>query len=78
MASCRFASRLRHRRPFSKKGDEVGGGIGRLPVNGVDWYRKMLDIPAADSRKPIFVDVDCAMLYAMVWLNGNLVGGWLY
>ncbi|MBV5282149.1 MAG: DUF4982 domain-containing protein [Paludibacter sp.] len=57
---------------------EVGGGMGRLPSNGVAWYRKKLDIPASDAGKSIFLDVDGAMSYAMVWLNGKLVGGWPY
>jgi beta-galactosidase len=55
---------------------EVGGGMGRLPSPGVAWYQKKLDIPASDAGKSIFLDVDGAMSYAMVWLNGNLVGGW--
>jgi beta-galactosidase len=57
---------------------EVGGGMGRLPVNGVAWYRKKLNIPASDEGKSIFLDFDGAMSYAMVWLNGQLVGGWPY
>ena len=57
---------------------EVGGGMGRLPSPGIAWYRKKLDIPASDSGKSIFLDIDGAMSYAMVWLNGNLVGGWPY
>lgn len=57
---------------------EVGGGMGRLPVNGIAWYRKKLDIPVSDAGKSIFIDVDGAMSYAMVWLNGFLVGGWPY
>ncbi|MFW5656246.1 MAG: beta-galactosidase GalB [Bacteroidota bacterium] len=57
---------------------EVGGGMGRLPSPGVAWYRKKLDIPSSDEGKSIFLDVDGAMSYAMVWLNGNLVGGWPY
>ncbi|HEU5289405.1 MAG TPA: glycoside hydrolase family 2 TIM barrel-domain containing protein, partial [Cyclobacteriaceae bacterium] len=57
---------------------EVGGGMGRLPSNGVAWYRKNLDIPPSDTGKSIFLDIDGAMSYAMVWLNGNLVGGWPY
>ena len=65
--------------PFYKGWDaEVGGGMGRLPSPGVAWYRKKLDIPASDAGKSIFLDVDGAMSYAMVWLNGNLVGGWPY
>lgn len=56
----------------------VGGGMGRLPIHGVAWYRKKLDIRAADNGKNIYLDMDGAMSYAMVWLNGNLVGGWPY
>jgi beta-galactosidase len=57
---------------------EVGGGMGRLPVNGVAWYRRKLDIPVSDAGKSIFLDFDGAMSYAIVWLNGKLVGGWPY
>jgi beta-galactosidase len=61
--------------PFSSSG---GGGMGRLPSPGVAWYRKKLDIPATDSGRRIFLDVDGAMSYATVWLNGKLAGGWPY
>ena len=65
--------------PFYKGWNtEIGGGMGRLPVQGVAWYRKTIDIPAADAGRNIFLDVDGAMSYAMVWLNGKLVGGWPY
>lgn len=57
---------------------EVGGGMGRLPSPGVAWYRKTLEIPASDAGKSIFLDIDGAMSYAMVWLNGRLIGGWPY
>jgi beta-galactosidase len=57
---------------------EVSGGMGRLPVNGVAWYRRKLDIPESDAGKSIFLDIDGAMSYSIVWLNGNLVGGWPY
>ncbi len=56
----------------------VGGSMGRLPSPGVAWYRKALDIPASDRGRSVFLDVDGAMSYAIVWLNGNLVGGWPY
>jgi len=59
--------------PFTRSG---GGGMGRLPTAGVGWYRKQLSISAADAGKSIFLDVDGAMSYATVWLNGRLVGGW--
>ena len=60
--------------PFLTTGPH--GGMGRLPSWGVAWYRKTLDIPAADAGRSIFLDVDGAMSYATVWLNGRLVGGW--
>jgi beta-galactosidase len=63
--------------PFFKgRRAEVGGSMGRLPNPGIAWYRKKLDIPEADKGKSIFLDVDGAMSYAMVWLNGHIVGGW--
>jgi len=63
--------------PFYEGADvPVGGGMGRLPSPGVAWYRKKLDIPASDANRSIFLDVDGAMSYAIVWLNGHLVGGW--
>jgi beta-galactosidase len=61
--------------PFTAKG---GGGMGRLPSAGVGWYRKKLSISTNDAAKSIFLDVDGAMSYAIVWLNGQLVGGWPY
>lgn len=61
--------------PFTTKG---GGGMGRLPTAGVGWYRKKLALPASDAGKSLFLDVDGAMSYAVVWLNGQLVGGWPY
>jgi beta-galactosidase len=61
--------------PFLTTG---GGSNGRLPFYGIGWYRKKLEIPKTDTGKSIFLDVDGAMSYAAVWLNGRLVGGWPY
>jgi beta-galactosidase len=52
--------------------------MGRLPIQGVGWYRRNLTKLPADDGKSIYLDIDGAMSYAMVWLNGNLVGGWPY
>lgn len=57
---------------------EVGGGMGRLPSQGVAWYRKKIQIPSSDAGKSIYLDIDGAMSYAMVWCNGMLAGGWPY
>ncbi|KAI1373366.1 glycoside hydrolase family 2 protein [Hypoxylon crocopeplum] len=56
----------------------VGGGMGRLPIQGVAWYRRKITLSPEDEAKSIYLDVDGAMSYPMVWLNGNLVGGWPY
>ena len=56
----------------------VSGSTGRLPSSGVVWYRKNLNLPASDAGKSIFLDIDGAMSYSMVWLNGRFVGGWPY
>jgi beta-galactosidase len=61
--------------PFKQ---EYPGATGRLPWWGVAWYRKHLDIPKSDEGKEIYLDVDGAMSYASVWLNGKCVGGWPY
>lgn len=56
----------------------VTGGMGRLPVQGVGWYRRKISVSVEDDNKVIYLDIDGAMSYAIVWLNGNLVGGWPY
>lgn len=57
---------------------EVGGGMGRLSSNGVAWYRKKITISHEDKNKLVFLDIDGAMSYAMVWINKQLAGGWPY
>ena len=59
-------------------GTVVGGGMGRLPNHGVGWYRREVFVPLSDTVRSIFLEVEGAMAYAMVWLNGHLVGGWPY
>ncbi|KAI1425347.1 glycoside hydrolase superfamily [Xylaria sp. FL1777] len=56
----------------------VGGGMGRLPVQGVGWYRRKITVEPGDTDKEIYLDIDGAMSYAIVWLNGKLLGGWPY
>ncbi|KAI0967614.1 glycoside hydrolase superfamily [Xylaria arbuscula] len=61
-------------------GDDVlvGGSMGRLPVQGVGWYRRKISVEPDDADKHIYLDIDGAMSYAIVWLNGKLLGGWPY
>jgi beta-galactosidase len=61
--------------PFTTNGN---GATGRLPFFGIAWYRKKIVIPAGDAGRSIFLDIDGAMSYAAVWLNGRLIGGWPY
>ncbi len=62
--------------PFLTEGPY--GGMGRLKTWGPVWYRKKLDLTASDRARSVFLDIDGAMSYAIVWFNGKLLGGWLY
>ncbi|KFY17017.1 hypothetical protein V492_00939 [Pseudogymnoascus sp. VKM F-4246] len=64
--------------PFNAPG--VSGDMGRLPSNGVGWYRRSLDLDEEDvaNGRSTFLDIDGAMSYSAVWINGYLVGGWPY
>lgn len=57
---------------------EYPGETGKLPWWGVGWYRKHLTVSASERGKQIYLDIDGAMAYASVWLNGRFVGGWPY
>jgi beta-galactosidase len=61
--------------PFKQ---EYPGETAKLPWWGIAWYRKHFTLPAGDSGKQIYLDIDGAMAYASVWLNGQFVGGWPY
>ena len=54
------------------------GSTGKLPWEGVGWYRKHFAADAGDAGKVVSLEFDGAMAYAMVWLNGHFVGGWPY
>jgi len=61
--------------PFKQ---ELPGDTGKLPWSGVGWYRKHFTVEPADAGQRLYLDVDGAMAYAAVWLNGQFVGGWPY
>ncbi|KAF4125994.1 beta-galactosidase [Geosmithia morbida] len=57
----------------------VDGGMGHLPSHGVGWYRRTFELTAQDVQdRQIYLEVGGAMSYAMVWVNGKIVGGWPY
>jgi beta-galactosidase len=57
---------------------DLPGNTGKLPWAGVGWYRKHFNVSASDKGKSVFIDIDGAMAYPMVWLNGKFVGGWAH
>lgn len=61
--------------PFDPKGD---GATARLPYWGVGWYRRHLSLHAAQPGERFYLQIDGAMSYSTVWLNGRKVGGWPY
>jgi len=58
--------------------ESLNAATGRLPYFGTAWYRKTFSVPATDQGKKIYLDVDGAMAYASIWLNGQYLGGWPY
>jgi beta-galactosidase len=61
--------------PFDQ---EHPGETGKLPWWGVGWYRKHLTFPQPAPDRRYYLDIDGAMSYSQVWLNGQRVGGWPY
>jgi beta-galactosidase len=57
---------------------QYAGETAKLKYWGPVWYRKHFNLPASDSGREIFLDIDGAMSYSEVWLNGQFVGGWPY
>ncbi|HEY9509036.1 MAG TPA: beta-galactosidase GalB [Verrucomicrobiae bacterium] len=61
--------------PFKQ---EYPGETGKLPWWGVAWYRKHFTVPTSDEGRQLYLDVDGAMSFANVWINGQYAGGWPY
>jgi beta-galactosidase len=54
---------------------DLPGETGKLPWQGIGWYRKTFTAPAADAGKRVFLDFDGAMANAKVYCNGEYIGG---
>ncbi|HKB92425.1 MAG TPA: beta-galactosidase GalB [Opitutaceae bacterium] len=61
--------------PFSQ---DLPGETGKLPWQGVGWYRKHFRLDPTDTNRRIALDIDGAMAFSNVWLNGHYIGGWPY
>ncbi len=57
---------------------ELPNNTGKLPWAGIGWYRKPLELAAADRGRRIFLDFDGAMAKPKVYVNGRLAGEWVY
>lgn len=61
--------------PFRK---DLDGFTGKLPWQGIGWYRKYFTLDRKDEGRRVYLDFDGAMAHAEVWLNGHKAGGWPY
>ncbi|MDP4291187.1 MAG: glycoside hydrolase family 2 TIM barrel-domain containing protein, partial [Bacteroidota bacterium] len=57
---------------------DLPGNTGKLPWAGTGWYRKHFNVSASDKGRQFSIEIDGAMAYPLVWLNGQFVGGWPY
>ncbi|QVY65599.1 glycoside hydrolase family 2 TIM barrel-domain containing protein [Polaribacter sp. Q13] len=48
---------------------------------GIAWYRKSFNVPVNPSKKKVFLELEAAMNFSKIWINGSLVsehnGGYL-
>ncbi len=53
---------------------------GKLPWNGMGWYRKEFAVPASfdPEKERYYLDFDGVMANPMVYVNGKLAGEWGY
>ncbi|MBR4826378.1 MAG: DUF4982 domain-containing protein [Bacteroidales bacterium] len=57
---------------------EYPGETGKLRWWGVGEYRKSFTVSNEDLSRDVYLEVDGAMSYAQVTVNGTPVGGWPY
>ncbi len=53
---------------------------GKLPWNGMGWYRKSFEVPASFNAEAerYYLDFDGVMANPKVYVNGQLAGEWAY
>jgi len=57
---------------------QENGYAGKLPWQGVGWYRKTFALDAADAGRRVYLDFDGVMAFPKVYVNGQLAGQWDY
>ncbi|MEO8367647.1 MAG: glycoside hydrolase family 2 TIM barrel-domain containing protein [Candidatus Solibacter sp.] len=60
--------------PFDPNGN---GNTGKLPWQGVGWYRKTFT-PQGAAGQRVYFDFDGVMAFPKVYVNGQLAGEWNY
>ncbi len=51
---------------------------GKLPWDGIGWYRKTLEVPADAKGNQFYLDFDGIMSRPKIYVNGDLAGEWKY
>ena len=57
---------------------EIENETGKLPWEGIGWYRKAFALPPESRGRRVYLDFDGAMSQAKVYVNGRLAGEWAY
>lgn len=57
---------------------EIENETGKLPWEGIGWYRKTFTVPAGAAGRQLYLDFDGAMAQPKVYVNGEFAGEWKY
>lgn len=57
---------------------DLPANTGKLPWQGVAWYRKNFEMKAGDAGKQVYFLFDGIMAFPEVYVNGKLAGKWDY
>ena len=56
----------------------VNGYAGKLPWQGVGWYRRDIELSDELRGSQVYLDFDGVMAFPKVYVNGHLAGQWDY
>ena len=73
------AVRLPHDWAIAGPFDPAGAGsTGKLPWQGMGWYRKKFTLDEAHAGKRVYLNFDGVMAFPKIYINGQLAGDWDY